>query len=74
MEHDLKKIQLPLVNSELQESKHMRQKLELALLETIQRFEIENNYKFELYEIDQVFLSRISSTHDRYIFARFKKE
>ncbi len=74
MNHELDKMKLPIVNEELAKSNSMSLKLDIAVFEAIKKVELENNYKFETYEIDSVLLKMISKRHDRYVLARFKEK
>lgn len=58
---------LPIVNKRMSKSITQRNKLEAAILETIRKVEIENDYSFEPFEIDYVLLEMIKRNHAYYL-------
>lgn len=62
---------LPKLNMRKKQSKSMQTKLKLELLELIIKFENDNNYNFETYEVDDMLLSIIKENHEGYLRAKF---
>lgn len=60
------------VNDKRQESKIQQNALAIELLKTIERFEKESKYQFEVYEVDNVLLDIVKRNHEEYIHHRFK--
>jgi hypothetical protein len=68
---DLDKMQLPKVNERKQQSKIQQTSLKLELMKTIEKFEKENNYQFESYEVDNILLDMIKRNHESYLISKF---
>lgn len=68
---DLDKMQLPKVNERKQQSKIQQNSLKLKIMETIQEFEKQNNYKFESYEVDNILLEMVKRNHESYLNTKF---
>lgn len=68
---DLDKMQLPKVNERKQQSKIQQTSLKLELMKTIEKFEKENNYQFESYEVDNILLDIIKHNHESYLNSKF---
>ena len=68
---DLDKMQLPKVNERKQQSKIQQTSLKLEIIKTIKRFEEENDYEFESYEVDNILLEIIKQNHESYINGKF---
>ena len=68
---DFDDMKLPKVNEPKEESKINQTYLRLELLKTIEKFEKENSYKFETYEVDNVLLEIIKRNHESYLNTKF---
>jgi hypothetical protein len=68
---DLDNMQLPKVNERKQKSKIQQTLLKLELMKTIEKFEKENDYHFEPYEVDNILLNMIKQNHESYLTAKF---
>ena len=68
---DLDKMQLPKVNERKQQSKIQQTSLKLELMKTIEKFEKENNYQFESYEVDNILLEMVKLNHEAYLNTKF---
>lgn len=68
---DLDKMQLPKVNERKQESNIRQTSLKLELVKTIEKYERENNYQFEPYEVDNILLDMIKRNHESYLNGKF---
>jgi hypothetical protein len=68
---DLDKMQLPKVNERKQQSKIQQNALKLKIIETIQEFEKQNDYKFEPYEVDNILLEMVKRNHESYLNSKF---
>ncbi|MFA5585572.1 MAG: hypothetical protein WDA02_03385 [Saccharofermentanales bacterium] len=68
---DLDKMQLPKVNERKQQSKIQQTSLKLELMKTIEKFEKENNYQFESYEVDNILLEMVKRNHELYLNTKF---
>jgi hypothetical protein len=64
-------MKLPEVNVRKQTSKQHQTKLKLRILEYIKLYEIENNYQFEIYEIDNILLEIVKHHHESYLNTKF---
>jgi len=64
-------MQLPKVNERKQQSKIQQNSLKLKIMETIQEFEKQNNYKFESYEVDNILLEMVKRNHESYLNTKF---
>ncbi len=64
-------MKLPKVNERKQQSNIQQTSLKLELLKTIEKFEKENDYKFEPYEKDNVLLEIIKQSHESYLISKF---
>lgn len=64
-------MELPKLNMRKKQSKLMQTKLKLELLKLIDKFETENDYKFEAYEVDNMLLSVVKENHEGYLRAKF---
>lgn len=62
---------LPPVNENLAESEEKRIQLELQIRKTIANFERDNNYKFQLFELDNVLLSMLKKNSEMYLRVHF---
>lgn len=65
---------LPKVNEAEAESEEKRIQLELKLRNTISQFERDNNYKFQLFELDNVLLSILKKNCEMYLRVHFCNE
>ena len=68
---DLDEMQLPKVNERKQQSNIQQTSLKLELIKTIEKFEKENNYQFESYEVDNILLDMIKRNHESYLNSKF---
>lgn len=68
---DLDKMQLPKINKRKQRSKIQQNALYLEIAKTIEKFEKDNDYKFESYEVDNILLDMIKRNHESYLRSRF---
>ena len=68
---NLDNMKLPKVNQRKAESKRMQLELEIKFNEMIEVFEKENNYKFKIYEIDNMLLSLVKRNHESYLRTDF---
>jgi len=68
---DLDKMQLPKVNERKQQSKIQQTSLKLELMKTIEKFQKDNAYQFESYEVDNVLLDMIKRNHESYLITKF---
>jgi hypothetical protein len=68
---DLDKMQLPKVNERKQQSKIQQTSLKLELMKTIEKFQKDNNYQFESYEVDNILLDMIKRNHESYLITKF---
>ncbi len=68
---NLDKMQLPKVNKRKQQSKIQQTSLKLKLMKTIEKFQKENEYKFESYEVDNILLEIIKRNHESYLNNKF---
>ena len=68
---DLDKMQLPKMNERKQQSKIQQTSLKLELMKTIEKFEKENNYQFESYEVNNILLDMIKRNHESYLNSKF---
>ena len=64
-------MQLPKVIERKQQSKIQQTSLKLELMKTIEKFEKENNYQFESYEVDNILLDMIKRNHESYLISKF---
>lgn len=67
----LDEMKLPKVNQRKQQSKVICNKLENKIRKLIDDFQEENIYKFESYEIDNIFLKMIKGNHESYLRTKF---
>lgn len=65
---------LPKINERKQLSKKNQTLLRLEFQEAIMRFEKENSYKFEPYEVDNVLLEMVIQNHKSYLRGKFGNE
>lgn len=68
---ELDNMKLPKINKIKHKSKLMQSSLKLDIQKLIEKFEIDNEYDFELYEIDNVLLEIIQDHHRSYLTAKF---
>ena len=64
-------MQLPKVNERKQQSKIQQTSLKLELMKTIEKFQKDNAYQFESYEVDNVLLDMIKRNHESYLITKF---
>ena len=62
---------LPKLNKRKQLSKVQQNGLALEIKKTIEKFQLDNNYEFEPYEVDNVFLNMVKRNHERYLKGKF---
>lgn len=62
---------LPKINKRKRQSKIMQNDLYLELSKTIEKFEKDNNYQFESYEVDNILLDMIKRNHESYLRSKF---
>jgi len=62
---------LPKLNKRKQLSKVQQNGLALEIKKTIEKFQLDNNYEFEPYEVDNVFLNMVKRNHERYLKSKF---
>lgn len=68
---DIDEMDLPKVNERKQESKIKQTSLRLEIYKTIQKFEKDNDYKFEPYEVDNILLEMVKRNHELYLNTKF---
>jgi hypothetical protein len=68
---DLDEMKLPKVNKRKEQSKIQQVSLKMEIFKTIKKFEEENNYKFESYEVDNILLDMIKRNHESYLITKF---
>jgi len=71
---DLDNMPLPQVNERRQESTIQQRKLRIMIEESIEKYQIDNSYRFEKYEIDNVLLEIVKRRHESYIRVKFGNE
>lgn len=62
---------LPKINESQAESEEKRIELELQIRKTISNFERDNNYKFQLFELDNILLSMLKKNSEMYLIVHF---
>ena len=62
---------LPKINEAEADSEEKRIQLELQIRKTIANFERDNNYKFQLFELDNVLLSILKKNSEMYLRVHF---
>lgn len=62
---------LPKINERKQQSKIEQTTLSMSIYRTIEKYQKDNNYVFEPYEIDNVLLNMIKKNHESYLNAKF---
>jgi coproporphyrinogen III oxidase-like Fe-S oxidoreductase len=68
---NLDDMDLPKVNQRKQESKMKQTSLRLEIYNTIEKFEKDNGYKFEPYEVDNILLEMVKRNHESYLNTKF---
>ena len=71
MSNKLNEINLPEVNERRAQSNLKQIQLRFEIESAIYKFQQENNYKFESYEIDNVLLDMIKKNHESYLNTKF---
>lgn len=71
MNDNLDGMKLPKVNKRKQQSNDMMRRLHVEILNTIEKFEKDNDYEFEPYESDAVLLEIIQDNHAGYLRTKF---
>ncbi len=68
---DLNKMQLPKVNQRKQQSRKIQTLLALEIEKAIERIEVEHQYSFESFEVDNVLLDIVKRNHESYLTGEF---
>ncbi len=68
---DLDKMKLPKVNERKLKSNILQNSLTVELWKAIKTFEVENDYKFDSFEVNNVLLDMVKKNHESYLNCKF---
>lgn len=67
-------MEMPKLNQRKHQSNIHQMSLEIEIYKAIEKYEKDNNYQFESFELDNVLLTMIKRSHEEYLKYKFGKE